>query len=76
MEDRIRAKNPPKNDNSWEKGTVVDYEKIQNKVKIQINSDSGIEYVEVSESIFELFKSRVEAEDICNSDCWYKIKRT
>lgn len=71
MEDRIRAEKPKKEPDSWSKSIIESYGTENGRVVVRFDNNDE---VTISKAIFELFTSRLEGENVEDSEAWYKIK--
>lgn len=69
--DRIRAKKPVRNQKDWTKGQIIE---TKNKKHVVVKNENGSKAtLNVSESLFELFTSRMEGE-VKGGMVWYQKK--
>lgn len=74
MNDRIRSK-PPKNDpESWSYGAIKSVRNTSSGVEIKVISGNDEALLSITDSIYELFTSRLESDSEKGEEIWYKEK--
>lgn len=73
MADRIRAAPPPTEPDRWQRGTVREVTVTpEHRYAVVVDTDAGKRRVTVSEAIYELFCSRLEATEPVGATAWVR----
>lgn len=74
MNDRIRSKPPINNPESWSNGVINSIKDTSSGKEVEVNSDDRQVVLSVTDSIYDLFTSRLESETVEGETIWYKKK--
>ena len=73
--DRVRAKSPVNEVNSWTEGIVRNIESTtDNRYCVTVESESKEHELNLDDALYNLFSGRLESEDPVGEKVWFKEK--